>query len=250
MHLVIIYFAIKYKGYFHDIYQAIKNKEEIDFVQLMKIKKKLESGKMKAITIIDDDYPESLKVINNPPFVLFYKGNKELLKEDILLITGDFLNQQINKFTNESLKEIGKNHILISNFNKGFDENVVNWSMKQKYKIILVSPNGLHKPYFAMKNTSLIDADEKDYLIISEYPDDVNLNQKRFYERNRITIGLSKAVIIASSYKKSKINALVLHALEQGKDIFCFPGEQNENDGNNLLIQDGAIMITSIKNKI
>lgn len=249
MDLVIIYFSIKYKGYFHDIYQAIKNKEEIDFNELLKIKKMLKEQKIKAITIIDDDYPESLKLINNPPFVLFYKGNKELLKENILLITGDFSNQHINKFMSDSLREIGKNHILISNFNKGFDESVINYSLNQKNKIIFVSPNGLNKPYFPNKEDQ-INFDPNHHLMISEYPNDVNLNQKRFYERNRITIGLSKAIIIASSYKRSKINALVSCALEQGKDIFCFPGEQNENDGNNLLIQDGAIMITSIKNKI
>ena len=115
--------------------------------------------------------------------------------------------------------------------------------------LINTSSNGLTNPYFG-KNINELKFNKDKYLIISEYPENVNLNHKRLIQRNRISIGLSEALIIASSYKESKISNLVSCALEQGKDIFCFPGLQSENDGNNLLIRDGAKMITSIKNKI
>lgn len=248
MDLILIYFAIKYKGYFHEIYQAIKNKEYVSIKDLEEVKTKIDNQEIQAITIIDDDYPESLKLINNPPFVLFYKGNKELLKEDALLLTGDFLNEKIGKFLYESMNEISKNHTLISNFSKGLDEEIVDYFIEQNKKIILISANGLQDPYFAKKLDSL--NINKNILVISEYPEGVNLNKKRLIQRNRISIGLSKALIIASSNKQSKVLSLVSFALEQGKDVFCFPGLQDDNDGNNLLIQDGATMITSIKNRI
>lgn len=248
MDLILIYFAIKYKGYFHEIYQAIKNKEYVSIEDLEKVKTKIDNQEIQAITIIDDDYPESLKLINNPPFVLFYKGNKKLLKEDILLLTGDFLNEKISKFLYESMNEISKNHTLISNFSKGLDEEIVDYFIEQNKKIILISANGLQDPYFAKKLDFL--NINKNILILSEYPEGVNLNKKRLIQRNRISMGLSKALIIASSNKQSKVLSLVSFALEQGKDVFCFPGLQDDNDGNNLLIQDGAIMITSIKNRI
>ncbi|WP_022935315.1 DNA-processing protein DprA [Mesomycoplasma moatsii] len=248
MDLILIYFAIKYKGYFHEIYQAIKNKEYVSIEDLEKVKTKIDNQEIQAITIIDDDYPESLKLINNPPFVLFYKGNKKLLKEDILLLTGDFLNEKISKFLYESMNEISKNHTLISNFSKGLDEEIVDYFIEQNKKIILISANGLQDPYFAKKLDFL--NINKNILILSEYPEGVNLNKKRLIQRNRISMGLSKALIIASSNKQSKVLSLVSFALEQGKDVFCFPGLQDDNDGNNLLIQDGATMITSIKNRI
>lgn len=248
MDLILIYFAIKYKGYFHEIYQAIKNKEYVSIEDLEKVKTKIDNQEIQAITIIDEDYPESLKLINNPPFVLFYKGNKKLLKEDILLLTGDFLNEKISKFLYESMNEISKNHTLISNFSKGLDEEIVDYFIEQNKKIILISANGLQDPYFAKKLDFL--NINKNILILSEYPEGVNLNKKRLIQRNRISMGLSKALIIASSNKQSKVLSLVSFALEQGKDVFCFPGLQDDNDGNNLLIQDGATMITSIKNRI
>ena len=125
MNLVLIYFAIKYKGYFHDIYNAIKKKEFIQMEELEKIGEDLSSGKIKAITIIDEDYPEPLKQINQPPFVLFYEGNKELLKEKLIMLTGDFSNENINKFINESAFELSKNYTLVSNFSKGLDEKII-----------------------------------------------------------------------------------------------------------------------------
>lgn len=249
MNLVLIYFAIKYKGYFHDIYNAIKKKEFIQMEELEKIGEDLSSGKIKAITIIDEDYPEPLKQINQPPFVLFYEGNKELLKEKLIMLTGDFSNENINKFINESAFELSKSYTLVSNFSKGLDEEIIDKLIKNNQNLILISSNGLINPYFG-KNINELEFNKDKCLIISEYPANVNLNHKRLIQRNRISIGLSEALIIASSYKESKISNLVSCALEQGKDIFCFPGLQNENDGNNLLIRDGAKMITSIKNKI
>ncbi|MBD5423462.1 MAG: DNA-processing protein DprA [Mycoplasma sp.] len=250
MNLVLIYFAIKYKGYFHNIYEAIKNKEFIELEELKKIKEKVLVGEIKAITIVDDDYPESLKQINKPPFVLFYEGNKELLKGKMLALTGDFSNDNIDKFLNESFFEISKNYTLVSNFSKGLDEKIVDHFLLNKNNIILVSSNGLINPYFGKNIDDKSMYDNNKYLIISEYPNGVNLNRERLIQRNRITIGLSEALILASSKKESKILSLVSFALEQGKEVFCYPGLQDENDGNNLLISDGATMITSIKNKL
>ena len=247
MDLILIYFAIKYKGYFHDIYNAIKNKEFVPIEELENIKQKVESQEIKAITIVDEDYPEPLKSINKPPLVLFYEGNKELLKEKLIMLTGDFSNENINKFINESTKELSKSYTLVSHFSKGLDEEIIDILIKNNQNLILISSNGITNPYFG-KNINELKFNKDKYLIISEYPENVNLNHKRWIQSNRISVGLSEALIIASSYKESKISNLVSCASEQGKDIFCFPGLQSENDGNNLFIKDGATVITSIKN--
>ena len=249
MNLILIYFSIKYKGYFYEIYNALKRREFVPIEELEEIERQLNNKELNAITIIDEDYPEELKQINKPPFVLFYKGNKKLLLENKLLLTGDFSNPYIENFLNDSIDEIYKKHILISNLSKGLDENIINYIIDQKKKIILISSNGLENPYFA-KDIENLPFIKDNFLLLSEYPNNVNINKRRLIERNRISIGLSKALIIASSNKESRILSLVSFALDQGKEIFCYPGIQNKEDGNNILIQDGATMITSIKDKI
>ncbi|MBR2998958.1 MAG: DNA-protecting protein DprA [Mycoplasmataceae bacterium] len=249
MNLILIYFSIKYKGYFYEIYNALKRREFVPIEELEEIERQLNNKELNAITIIDEDYPEELKQINKPPFVLFYKGNKKLLLENKLLLTGDFSNPYIENFLNDSIDEIYKKHILISNLSKGLDENIINYIIEQKKKIILISSNGLENPYFA-KDIENLPFIKDNFLLLSEYPNNVNINKRRLIERNRISIGLSKALIIASSNKESRILSLVSFALDQGKEIFCYPGIQTKEDGNNILIQDGATMITSIKDKI
>lgn len=247
MDLILLYFTIKYKGYYYDIYKALKEKEYIPIDELKKLKEKIDKENIKYITIIDDEYPNSLKEVSNPPFVIFYEGNKNLLKNDCLLFTGEFSNNKILDFTLNSLKEIAKSCTLISQYSKGLDEVIVDYFLKNNKNIILVSPNGIRNPYFA--SSKKLEINYNNVLIISEFPDDVNLNKRRLIQRNKLSIGLSKFLIIASSYKRSRISNLVTHALDQGKDVYCFPGTQDDNDGNNQLIKDGAILITSIKNE-
>ena len=68
MRNILIYFSIKYKGDYKKIYQAIYNKEKVDELEIEKIKK----SNIKAITIIDDNYPIKLKTCFQPPLVLFF----------------------------------------------------------------------------------------------------------------------------------------------------------------------------------
>jgi DNA processing protein len=69
---IIIFLAVKYKGDWNAIYQAIKQKELVDEPD---VQQALQSIKCHVVTIIDDDYPEALKKIYKPPFVLFYYGD-------------------------------------------------------------------------------------------------------------------------------------------------------------------------------
>ncbi|MGL5733102.1 MAG: DNA-processing protein DprA [Metamycoplasmataceae bacterium] len=241
MNLILIYFALKYKGDFISIYNALKNKEIVDPFEIDELEKKLNEKKIKAITILDDGYPNHLKIIANPPFVLFYEGNISLMDENALCLVGDETSEVTLKYMNQAVKQTSKNNILVTNFYKGFEERIVEYYLNNEKQIIFVSANGLVKPYFASEVST-----DNNSLIISEYPDDVNVNKKRLKERNRITAALSDALIIFSSKRESGIINLVSNFLDQGKEIYCYPGSQDEKDGNNILIKEGANLITSI----
>lgn len=241
MNLILMYFALKYKGDFISIYNALKNKEIVDPIEIDELENKISLGELKAITILDDEYPNSLKIIANPPFVLFYDGNISIMDETALCLVGDEHSEVILKYMEQAVEQTSKHNILVTNYFKGLEEYIVSYYLKNKKKIIFVSSNGLINPYFATD----IKVNENS-LIISEYPNGVNINKKRLKERNRITAALSDALIVFSSKKNSGIINLVTNFLDQGKEIYCFPGTQDEDDGNNILIRDGANLITSI----
>jgi DNA processing protein len=241
MNLILIYFALKYKGDFVSIYNALKNKEIVDPDEIDLLEKRIISGELKVITILDDEYPESLKIIANPPFVLFYEGDISLINKSALCLTGEKSSDVIVDYLNQAVEQTSKNNILTTNYFKGLDELVVNYYLKNKKDVIFVSCNGLKNPYFANPIKT-----ESNTLIISEYPNGVNINNKRLRERNRITAAISDALVVFSSQKGSGIMNLVTNFLNQGKEIYCYPGLQDENDGNNILIKDGANLITAI----
>ena len=68
---MIFYYALKYKGVWKDIYNAIKQKEEWDEEWTLEAIKKTKAN---WVTVIDSNYPERFKFINNPPFIIFYYG--------------------------------------------------------------------------------------------------------------------------------------------------------------------------------
>ena len=243
MELVLIYLAIKYLGDFHQIYQALKDKEFVDIADLEKIKQQILNKEIQAITIIDDNYPESLKMINNPPFVIFYQGNIELLNQPALMITGEFSNDLIDNYLNEAIQETSKKYVLINSDFKPLDNLIIKSFLELKKNVIMVLASSIDNHEFKFNYSNYFN----NLLILSEFPFDAKINRKRILQRNRLAIGLSEALIILSSYRKSGIMNLVTHALDQGKEVYCYPGLQTENDGNNLLIQDGAHLITSIK---
>lgn len=72
---ILICFAVKYKGNFQKIYDALKRKEKVTLDDIHKNKSVSDLG---VVTIIDNNYPEELKHRVNPPFCLFVAGDREL----------------------------------------------------------------------------------------------------------------------------------------------------------------------------
>lgn len=71
--------AMKYNGELLPLLQALERQEQVDDAMFSSFKNKL---KYNYVTIIDENYPELLKHVENPPIVLFYKGNLDLINPD------------------------------------------------------------------------------------------------------------------------------------------------------------------------
>lgn len=71
MKKILIAMPVKYSGEFNKIFFALQSKETLDDKYIAKTNAMLERSGAKAITVIDEDYPECFKKIDNPPFVLF-----------------------------------------------------------------------------------------------------------------------------------------------------------------------------------
>ncbi|WP_215744701.1 DNA-processing protein DprA [Mesomycoplasma hyorhinis] len=245
MKSILIYFAKKYKGDFYKILKALKENERVDDTDAQAVMDELKRKNIKAFTVLDSVYPEVFKHLKTPPFVIFYKGNINLLQSELpkISLVGEQYNDIIQSYLDKSLSEVIKRHVVVTNGYKGVEEKINNYFLENQGKLIFVSANGVENPWIS----SRIDQENENILILSEYPN-TYVSYNRLKNRNRLVAALSKNLIVYSSSKTSGIQNLVNHFLMIGKEIFCFPGDTNfENDGNVELIKQGANLITEVK---
>ena len=242
---ILIYFAIKYEGDWDKIYSAINKKEKVEQKDL---EETLAKNTSKCITLISDNYPQKLKTIYKPPFVLFYKGNIDLLntQNKTIGVVGSRKNSSYGEAcTKEIVSDLVKKDIvIISGLAKGIDGIAHESCLKEKGNTIAVLANGIDIVYPDENKELQKEIGEKG-LIISEYPSFKESNKEQFPKRNRIIAGLSDAILVTEASQKSGSMITVSRALEMGKDIFCVPYKIGLNSGCNSLIREGARLVES-----
>ncbi len=133
MNKVILYFALKYKGNWEKIYDAIKAKENVTIEQVETLKNKYNDN---LITIIDESYLNNFKTIYMPPLCLFHVGNKDLLKneKDIVSLWGD------TSYQNWLEADLNKQKTYAIIYDNSMQDNVETL-LQIGYKIILITNN-------------------------------------------------------------------------------------------------------------
>jgi DNA processing protein len=242
---IIIYLALKYEGDWNAIYQAIKEKELVDEVM---VQEKIQALKSSVVTIIDEQYPESLKKIYKPPFVLFYYGDLGLahLLEKTIAVIGSrhpsVYGLEMTEKITQSLIEEGM--MVVSGLAYGIDIRAHQTTLKQQGKTIGILGSGIDVCY-PKDHLDTYMAMKKDHLVMSEYPSNTPANKDHFPWRNRLIAGLARGVFVAEAKKRSGTLITVGYALYLGKDVYVLPHQANTDNSTNQLIKDGAILVES-----
>lgn len=225
----LIAYAIKYDGEYNKILKAIKENEDINIV-----------SDDSAITIFDSDYPKKLFDLKYPPFVLFYKGNIKLLKEESISIVGSRLACDYALKATKGLCFNNKDKVIISGLAKGIDT----YAHLSSNKTIGILGCGINYVY-PYCNYDLYRYMSNNQLIISEYPNMCKPLAYHFPFRNRIIAALANKVYIMQSKINSGTMTTVNEALELGKEIRILPYDIFNKNGlnNNKLIYEGGTPI-------
>jgi DNA processing protein len=244
---IIIYLSIKYRGDWNKIYAAIKAKEMVDEEE---VNKEVSSLPCKTVAIIDEEYPESLKKIYKPPFVLFYYGDLSLSSSfhQSLAVIGSRQPSEYGltmaRVLTKDLVEAGL--IIVSGLARGIDSVAQQSCVSQNGKTIGVLGSGIDICY-PVENKGLFEEIIKNHLLVSEYPPGVGPDKENFPWRNRIIAGLANAVFVVEAKKRSGTLITVGYALYLGKDVFVLPHPVNTDNSCNRLIKDGAILVETVQ---
>ena len=206
---------------------------------------------IKIITIYNNQYPQKLNNIYDKPYILFAKGNLELLNTESIAIVGCRNCTEYGKNISKRISyNIAKNNkCIISGLARGVDTYAHLGALEANGKTIAVVGNGLDTVY-PYENKNLYERILKNNgLIISEYIIGTKPDRLNFPMRNRIISGLADGIVVVEAKKKSGSLITADFALEQGKDIFAIPGNINSNnsEGTNELIKQGCYLATDYK---
>jgi len=241
------------------------------------IEKYLEELKKKDVwflTLLDDDYPELLKQIKNPPFVLYGRGgpvksnpsrqgsSSASLRVHAVGSPSSFATPQptiavvgarrttqygreVTKFLTAELVASGLT--IVSGLALGVDAVSHVTALENNGKTIAVLGCGVDccNP---RENQSIYDDILKSgNCIVSEFPLGMKPTQWTFPARNRIIAGLSQAVLVTEGAEDSGSLITAKFALSFGRRVFAVPGPIMSlmSRGPYALIQKGAKLVTS-----
>lgn len=222
--------------------KMIKNRNE-DYIN--KAKERLEELDIKALTVFDNDYPEKLKRIYDPPQVIYFKGRPNFNMPSIAIV-GSRKATSYGKWAaynfSRALSRWGVG--IVSGLAYGVDTEGHKGALDEKGFTIAVLGFGIDQCYPAA-NRRLMDEIKEKGCIISEYPPGTQPQKYYFPARNRIISGLSDGVLVVEAAEKSGALLTVDFALDQGRDVYALPGNINssQSKGTNKLIRDGGKIV-------
>lgn len=228
----LLYYSHKYQGEYDRIVQAINNKEPYHCVNIQNV-----------FTIYDEVYPKQWKRLPNKPFVVYYRGNLNLLKQDALAIVGSrIIDDEIKNDFISFLQSVNKKFCSVSGLAKGID------SLAHRYiasgKTIAILAHGFDCCY-PKENQELLQKIAKNGLLLTEYPIGTKPLRHHFPMRNRLVVGLSEKLIIGHIKQNSGTMISVNLALELANEIYVKSStwSQSKDCFNNQLIAEGASIL-------
>jgi DNA processing protein len=199
------------------------------------------------LTISDEEYPEMLKYISDPPLVLYVRGY--IPKSNSIAIVGSrkasgYGIETANKMAfNLALADIN----IVSGMARGIDTAAHAGALEADGETVAVLGCGVDVAY-PPENRSLMERISDSGAVISEFPPGTPPSPMNFPGRNRIISGMSIGTLIVEAGMKSGSLITANYALEQGRDVFAIPGNINNYNsmGTNRLIKDGAKIVLSV----
>ncbi len=233
---------------------------------------RLEKLGWSLVSIFDATYPERLKLISDPPVLLYYKGripffsslgsrsSVDRLRDDprcgrpAVGIVGTRKAKAFGKLVSGNLAyNLTRSGIItVSGLAKGIDGAAHLGAIKavkdgagEVGAGVAVLGAGLNVSYprehFDLAE-SMVD---NGGAVITEYCLDTQPHKFNFPERNRIISGLSDGVCVVEAAVRSGSIITANLAADQGRDVMAFPGRVGDSlsDGTNSLIRNGATLV-------
>jgi len=219
---------------------VVKIRTEVDLEGLWR--KNSDEG-INILTWDDELYPRRLKEIEQPPPVLFIRGDVTVDDHFAVAIVGTRRITPYGRQITEDLASFlaGQGLTVVSGLARGVDAVAHSAALKAGGRTICVLGSGVDRIY-PPEHTQMAEKIIKQGAIVSDYPVGTAPDAANFPPRNRIISGLSMATVVIEAGETSGALITAGFAADQGREVFAIPGSilAPQSKGTNKLIQQGA----------
>ena len=196
------------------------------------------------LTFADEDYPERLREIFDPPAILWLRGDAKLLAAPSIAVVGTRHPTPYGSGMAEMLSRDLAHHglLILSGMARGIDTCAHKGALSAKRPTVAVWGTGIDVIY-PKENKSLAEQIVAGGgAIVSELPLATFPAPQNFPKRNRIISGMSVGVLVVEAAEYSGTRVTARCALEQNRDVYAVPGNATTKNawGPNTLIKQGA----------
>ena len=201
---------------------------------------------LQVLSVLDQTYPGRLKMIPDPPPLLYVAGT--LTDQDALAVAmvgarkataaGRVLTEELS----HDLAAAGIS--VVSGLARGVDAAAHRGALSANGRTIAVLGCGIDRTY-PPEHDRLRKQIEEHGAVLSELPMGAPPHSHHFPRRNRIISGLCLGVVVTEAAMNSGSLITAKLAADQGREVFAVPGHVKDatSRGTNGLLKDGAVLI-------
>ena len=211
----------------------------------------MQEHQIRALTLLDDDYPQRLCECPDAPIVLYYRGNADLNRPKVINVVGtrqctQYGKDLIHRLISD-LRQMCPQVLVVSGLAYGVDICAHKEALDCGYETVGVLAHGLDQIY-PYRHRDIAVKMLGHGGLLTEFMSQTNADKPNFVRRNRIVAGMSDACIVVESAAHGGGLITAEIAQSYGRDVFAFPGAvgMTYSEGCNHLIRDSrAGLITS-----
>lgn len=235
-------FVHRWGSSFPWIYSKLMTDYTEDWAAIMRW---LEQG-IDLVVPSDPCFPSALLVLENPPTLLFGRGNWDCLKLPCLAVVGSrepsslslsWVETELSRFV--SRQEV----TIVSGGARGIDLAAHRVALKKQKPTAVLFPSGHEQLYPSQWGPSFSWGDsviESGGILLSEYAPPIQMRKAHFLERNRLISGLSKATLVLEARLRSGTLVTARASLEQNRPVYIVPShpyDANSRGGLDLMTE-------------
>jgi len=191
----------------------------------------------------DEEYPELLRQIYDPPIVLYVKGRLGARDKNAVAIVGS---RMTTHYGIESARKLGYQLAqvgvtVVSGGARGIDTAAHQGALSASGRTVAVLGTGINQ-IFPPENAELFERIASNGAVITQFPFNRPADKQSFPIRNRIVAGMSLGAVVVEANLTSGALITANMAVEYGRQVFAVPGriDSPRSKGCHELIKKGA----------